>query len=106
MQLVVRPGLALLIGVFLAAVALVLIFSPPVAVFATALSVCLLVILVAAWSCAIRERSFGILGFSDLALQKPRKARLSACERAAVQVAVATIAGIFVALVWHLVGSA
>ena len=97
---------AILLSAFLAAAALVLFFAPSYVVLTTALSACFLVILVVGWSCAVRERSFGVLGFSDLALQKPIKATLSGRERFAVQAAAAVAFGMLVAVAWRLVGPA
>ncbi len=96
-------NLAISIVSLLVSAFLVLILSPSPGIFTAALGACFVVVIVVGWSCTIRERSFGVLGFSDLSLRKPFKAKLSAWELIAIQVSAGAAAGMLLALAWRFV---
>lgn len=66
------------------------------------LSFGLLLGLIAAWKTAIRNRSFGILGFSDLLLKEPRAAKLDKIELFLISLGVSIVAGAMLSMLYKM----
>jgi hypothetical protein len=87
-------GLPTFVALLVAAA--IYVVRPSPSVLSACLGVCLAVGIVAAFTCAIRERQFSVFGFIRLESEKPVTANLSTKERFAFQYAAAVLTGIVI----------